>query len=169
LYRQSPISAPTKCHILAPEFTDFAVRIVVQRVAEARVTVGHETVGETGPGLCIFLGVGKEDTENQADMLVDKIKRLRIFEDEQGKMNRSIVDIGGDVMVISQFTLYGDCRSGNRPSFTDAAPAAEADRLYQYFAERLRQGGLTVATGRFQARMKVDLVNDGPVTFVLAS
>ena len=145
------------------------MRIVVQRVAEARVTVGHETVGEIGPGLCIFLGVGKEDTENQADMLADKIKNLRIFEDDQGKMNRSIVDTGGEVMVISQFTLYGDCRKGNRPSFTDAAPAAEADRLYRYFIERLRWAGLQVATGRFQAHMKVALVNDGPVTFVLES
>jgi D-tyrosyl-tRNA(Tyr) deacylase len=145
------------------------VRIVVQRVAEARVTVGQEIVSAIGPGLCIFLGVGKEDTENQADMLADKIKNLRIFADEQGKMNRSIVDAGGEVLVISQFTLYGDCRKGNRPSFTDAAPAAEADRLYQYFAERLRQAGLTVATGRFQAHMKVDLVNDGPVTMVLES
>jgi D-tyrosyl-tRNA(Tyr) deacylase len=145
------------------------VRIVVQRVAEARVTVGQEIVSAIGPGLCIFLGVGKEDTENQADMLADKIKNLRIFADEQGKMNRSIVDAGGEVLVISQFTLYGDCRKGNRPSFTDAAPAAEADRLYQYFAERLRQAGLTVATGRFQAHMKVDLVNDGPVTLVLES
>jgi D-tyrosyl-tRNA(Tyr) deacylase len=145
------------------------VRIVVQRVAEARVTVGQEIVSAIGPGLCIFLGVGKEDTENQADMLADKIKNLRIFADEQGKMNRSIVDAGGEVLVISQFTLYDDCRKGNRPSFTDAAPAAEADRLYQYFAERLRQAGLTVATGRFQAHMKVDLVNDGPVTLVLES
>jgi len=143
------------------------VRIVVQRVAEARVTVGQETVGQIGPGLCVFLGVGKEDTENQADMLADKIKNLRIFEDEQGKMNRSIVDTGGEVMVISQFTLYGDCRKGNRPSFADAAPAAEADRLYRYFTERLRRTGLQVATGRFQAHMKVALVNDGPVTFVL--
>ena len=143
------------------------MRIVVQRVAEARVTVAQETVGAIGPGLCIFLGVGKEDTENQADMLADKLKNLRIFEDQQGKMNRSIVDTGGEVMVISQFTLYGDCRKGNRPSFTDAAPAAEADRLYQYFTERLRRAGLTVATGQFQAHMKVALVNDGPVTFVL--
>lgn len=145
------------------------MRIVVQRVAEARVTVAQETVGAIGPGLCIFLGVGKEDSEKHADMLADKIKNLRIFEDQQGKMNRSIVDTGGEVMVISQFTLYGDCRKGNRPSFTDAAPAAEADRLYRYFAERLRRAGLTVATGRFQAHMKVDLVNDGPVTFVLES
>jgi D-tyrosyl-tRNA(Tyr) deacylase len=145
------------------------VRIVVQRVAEARVTVGQEIVSAMGPGLCIFLGVGKEDTENQADMLADKIKNLRIFADEQGKMNRSIVDAGGEVLVISQFTLYGDCRKGNRPSFTDAAPAAEADRLYQYFTERLCRAGLTVATGRFQAHMKVALVNDGPVTFVLES
>ncbi len=145
------------------------MRIVVQRVAEARVTVGSETVGEIGPGLCIFVGVGKEDAENQVDVLADKIKNLRIFEDAQGKMNRSIIDAGGEVMVISQFTLYGDCRKGNRPSFTHAAPAAEADRLYRYFAEQLRRADLQVATGRFQAHMKVALINDGPVTLVLES
>ena len=145
------------------------MRIVVQRVAEARVTVGSETVGEIGPGLCIFVGVGKEDAENQADVLADKIKNLRIFDDAQGKMNRSIIDAGGEVMVISQFTLYGDCRKGNRPSFTDAAPAAEADRLYRYFAEQLRRADLQVATGRFQAHMKVALINDGPVTLLLES
>ena len=145
------------------------MRIVVQRVAEARVTVGQEIVGTIGPGLCIFLGVGNQDTENQADMLADKIKNLRIFADDQGKMNRSIVDDGGEVMVISQFTLYGDCGKGNRPSFTGAAPAAEAERLYRYFTERLRRAGLQVATGRFRAHMKVFLINDGPVTFVLES
>jgi D-tyrosyl-tRNA(Tyr) deacylase len=143
------------------------VRAVVQRVAEARVTVGQETVGRIGPGLCIFLGVGKQDGENHAAALADKIKSLRIFEDDQGKMNRSIIDGRGEVLVISQFTLYGDCRKGNRPSFTEAAPAATAERLYLHFTERLRESGLKIATGRFQAHMKVALVNDGPVTFVL--
>jgi D-tyrosyl-tRNA(Tyr) deacylase len=143
------------------------VRAVVQRVAEAHVNVGREAVGQIGSGLCIFLGVGKQDDEKNADALADKIKNLRIFEDDEGKMNRVIGDCGGEVLVISQFTLYGDCRKGNRPSFTDAAPAEIADRLYQYFIDRLRAAGLKVATGRFQAHMRVALVNDGPVTFVL--
>lgn len=143
------------------------MRAVVQRVAEARVIVGQETVGGIGSGLCIFLGVGKQDGENHATALADKIKSLRIFEDDQGKMNRSIIDGGGEVLVISQFTLYGDCRKGNRPSFTEAAPAATAERLYHHFTERLRESGLKIATGRFQTHMKVTLVNDGPVTFVL--
>ena len=145
------------------------MRVVVQRVTEARVTVAQEIVGKIGPGLCILLGVGKEDTQSNAHLLADKVSNLRIFEDDLGKMNRSIIDSGGELLVISQFTLYGDCRKGNRPSFTDAAAPAEVDRLYQYFTERLRQAGLKVATGRFQAHMKVALVNDGPVTFVLES
>lgn len=143
------------------------MRAVVQRVTQARVSVDQETVGQIGPGLCIFLGVGKQDDENNAEALADKIKNLRIFEDIQGKMNRSIIDCCGDVLVISQFTLYADCRKGNRPSFTGAAPADTADRLYKYFADRLRGAGLKVATGRFQAHMEVALINDGPVTFVL--
>jgi D-aminoacyl-tRNA deacylase len=143
------------------------VRAVVQRVAEARVSVGLESVGEIRRGLCIFLGVGKQDDENNADALADKIKDLRIFEDAQGKMNRAISDDGGEILVISQFTLYGDCRKGNRPSFSDAAPAETARRIYEYFTQRLRGAGLRVVTGRFQAHMKVALVNDGPVTFVL--
>jgi D-tyrosyl-tRNA(Tyr) deacylase len=143
------------------------VRAVVQRVAEARVSEGRETIGQIGPGLCILLGVSKQDAEKNADALADKIKNLRIFDDDQGKMNRAVDDCGGEVLVISQFTLYGDCRKGNRPSFTDAAPAETADRLYQYFSDRLRAAGLKVATGRFQAHMRVSLVNDGPVTFVL--
>ncbi len=143
------------------------MRAVVQRVAEARVSVGRETVGQIGLGLCILLGVSKQDEEKNADALADKIRKLRIFEDDEGQMNRSIIDRGGEVLVISQFTLYGDCRKGNRPSFTDAAPAETADRLYQYFTDRLRAAGLKVATGRFQAHMRVALVNDGPVTFVL--
>jgi D-tyrosyl-tRNA(Tyr) deacylase len=143
------------------------VRAVIQRVTEARVTVEHEVVGQIGLGLCILLGVSKKDVEEHAKSLADKIKNLRIFEDDQGKMNRSIIDIGGEALVVSQFTLYGDCRKGNRPSFSDAAPAAEADRLYQFFSQRLRDAGLKVATGCFQAHMKVSLVNDGPGTFIL--
>jgi D-tyrosyl-tRNA(Tyr) deacylase len=143
------------------------VRAVIQRVAEARVTVGHEIAGEIGPGLCILLGIAKQDGEENAKALADKIKSLRVFEDHQGKMNRSIADAGGELLVVSQFTLYADCRKGNRPSFSDAAPATEAERLYQFFIQRLRDTGLKVATGSFQARMKVSLVNDGPVTFIL--
>lgn len=143
------------------------MRTVIQRVAEAHVTIGGRIVGQIGPGLCVFLGVGKDDREANANTLADKIKNLRIFEDEHGKMNRSVIDIAGELLVVSQFTLYGDCRKGNRPSFTDAAPPAEAERLYEYFSERLRDAGLNVANGRFQAHMKVALINDGPVTLVL--
>ena len=114
----------------------------MQRVAEARVTVGEEIVGEIGAGLCVFIGVGRDDGDKNAEALADKLRNLRIFEDDQGKMNLSIIDRGGEVLVISQFTLYGDCRKGNRPSFTDAAPADQADRLYRYFIERLRGVGL---------------------------
>jgi D-tyrosyl-tRNA(Tyr) deacylase len=124
-------------------------------------------VGEIDRGLCVFLGVGKQDNEQNADFFADKIRNLRVFDDEQGKMNRSVADIGGEVLLVSQFTLYGDCRKGNRPSFTDAAPAEQAEQLYQRVAERLREAGLKVATGRFQAHMQVSLVNDGPVTLVL--
>jgi D-aminoacyl-tRNA deacylase len=143
------------------------VRAVIQRVIEARVTAERELVGHIGLGLCILLGVGKHDTEGNAKSLADKITSLRIFPDDQGKMNRSIVDIEGELLVVSQFTLYGDCRKGNRPSFSDAAPAAQADMLYQCFTQRLQDAGLRVATGCFQAHMEVSLVNDGPVTFVL--
>jgi D-tyrosyl-tRNA(Tyr) deacylase len=143
------------------------MRAVIQRVAQARVTVDDTLVGEIGPGLCIFLGVGRQDTDANANALADKIKNLRLFEDDQGKMNRSIVDSSGELLIVSQFTLYGDCRKGNRPSFTDAAGPAHAEKLYEHFCERLRSGGLPVANGQFQAHMQVTLVNDGPVTFVL--
>jgi D-tyrosyl-tRNA(Tyr) deacylase len=139
----------------------------MQRVAAGRVDVGNRSVGQIGAGLLILLGVGKDDNEANADALADKIKHLRIFEDEQGKMNRSVADVGGELLVVSQFTLYGDCRKGNRPSFTDAAAPAEAERLYLYFSQRLRDGGLNVANGQFQAHMRVAIVHDGPVTFVL--
>jgi D-tyrosyl-tRNA(Tyr) deacylase len=145
------------------------VRVVVQRVSQSRVSVNHSIVSEIGRGLCILLGVGKQDSEANADFLADKVRNLRVFEDAQGKMNRSLIDIGGEALVVSQFTLYGDCGKGNRPSFTEAAPAEQAERLYQRFASRLRDGGVKVATGRFQARMDVSLVNDGPVTLVLES
>lgn len=143
------------------------VRVLIQRVSRARVAVGQDIVGEIGRGLCVFLGVGKRDNEQNADFFADKVRNLRVFDDEQGKMNRSVADIGGEVLLVSQFTLYGDCRKGNRPSFTDAAPAEQAEQLYRRVAERLREAGLKVATGRFQAHMQVSLVNDGPVTLVL--
>ena len=143
------------------------MRAVIQRVAEARVGVADRIIGQIGPGLLILLGVGKDDTETNANTLADKIKDLRIFEDDHGKMNRSAIDCGGELLVVSEFTLYGDCRKGNRPSFTDAALPTEAERLYNYFSARLRDAGLKVANGQFQAHMRVALVNDGPVTLVL--
>jgi D-tyrosyl-tRNA(Tyr) deacylase len=115
------------------------------------------------------MGVGKQDGDQDADALAEKITKLRIFEDAQGKMNRSILDVGGEILLVSQFTLYGDCRKGNRPSFTDAAPAEQADRLYRRFTQRLSDAGIKVATGQFQAHMRVSLVNDGPVTLILES
>ena len=128
-----------------------------------------EITGAIGPGLCILLGIGREDRERDADFLADKIMKLRIFDDAQGKMNRSVAECGGELMVVSQFTLCGDWRKGNRPSFSDAAAPELAERLYQYFVQRLRDSNLRVATGRFQSHMQASLVNDGPVTFVLDS
>ena len=148
---------------------DSNVRAVVQRVAKAHVSVAGEIIGRIGPGLCILLGVAITDTASDAERLADKICQLRIFEDDQGKMNHSTVEIGAELLVISQFTLYGDCRKGNRPSFIDAAPPARAEELYERFIHRLRQSGLNLAIGVFGARMQVALVNDGPVTFVLES
>jgi D-aminoacyl-tRNA deacylase len=143
------------------------VRAVIQRVTEARVVVEGKTIGQIGPGLCVFLGVSRTDDESKASGLAEKIKNLRIFADAQGKMNRSVADIRGAVLVVSQFTLYGDCSRGNRPSFTDAAAPGEAERLYNYFIQRLHASGLTVATGQFQCLMNVYLINDGPVTLIL--
>jgi D-aminoacyl-tRNA deacylase len=143
------------------------VKAVIQRVSRAEVSVADTPIGRIGPGLCVFLGIGKDDGQSNADHLAEKIKNLRIFEDEYGKMNRSIQEVGEEVLVVSQFTLYGDCRKGNRPSFSDAAPPDEAEKLYDYFVQQLRGAGLTVATGQFKARMEIALTNDGPVTFIV--
>ncbi len=145
------------------------MRAVVQRVARAKVTVAGEITGEVALGLLVLLGVGKEDSEINADYLAEKIAGLRIFEDDAGKMNRSVVDVGGAVLVVSQFTLYGDVRQGKRPSFDDAAPPQRARELYEYFVQKIRASGLRCETGRFQEMMAVELVNDGPVTILLDS
>jgi D-tyrosyl-tRNA(Tyr) deacylase len=143
------------------------VKAVIQRVTSASVAVEENIVGRIGRGIMILLGIEKDDAEAQADWLVDKISGLRIFSDEEGKMNRSVIDIGGALLVVSQFTLAGNCAKGKRPSFDTAAPADEGKRLYEYFVESARRVGLPVATGTFQADMQVTLVNDGPVTFIL--
>ena len=140
------------------------MRAVVQRVSSARVEVEGEVTGSIGRGLLGLLGVGQGDTEKQAAWLAEKTAGLRIFEDDAGKMNLSVQDVGGSVLVVSQFTLYGDCRKGRRPSFTEAAPPDLADRLYQVFVSHLRALDIPVETGVFQAKMEVHLVNDGPVT-----
>jgi len=145
------------------------MRAVVQRVSRAKVTVDAETTGEIGLGLLVLLGVGRGDEESGADYLAEKIIGLRIFEDDGGKMNRSVVDVGGAVLVVSQFTLYGDVRKGKRPSFEDAAPPARARELYECFVGRIRAGGVRCETGRFQEMMSVELVNEGPVTILVDS
>jgi D-aminoacyl-tRNA deacylase len=145
------------------------MRAVVQRVSRAKVTVAGEITGEIGLGLLVLLGVRKEDSESSADYLAEKIVGLRIFEDDAGKMNRSVVDVGSAVLVVSQFTLYGDARKGKRPSFDDAAPPQRARELYEYFVQRIQAAGLRCETGRFQEMMAVELVNEGPVTILLDS
>ncbi|HTW30773.1 MAG TPA: D-aminoacyl-tRNA deacylase [Candidatus Sulfotelmatobacter sp.] len=145
------------------------MRAVIQRVSRAGVTVAEATVGEIGVGLLVLLGVGHGDTETDASYLAEKIAGLRVFEDENGKMNRSLQDVGGSVLAVSQFTLYGDVRKGKRPSFDGAAPPAEARRLYELFVERIRSLGLRCETGQFQAMMQVELINEGPVTILLDS
>jgi D-aminoacyl-tRNA deacylase len=145
------------------------MKAVVQRVAEARVTVGQRCTGAIGPGLLVLLGVAREDSPADADFLCEKILNLRIFEDEAGKMNRSLLDTGGRLLVVSQFTLLGDSRKGRRPSFIQAAEPETARRLYEYFVEKTRHRGVGVETGEFGAMMAVSLVNDGPVTLILES
>jgi D-tyrosyl-tRNA(Tyr) deacylase len=145
------------------------MRAVVQRVSRARVVIDQETAGEIGPGLLVLLGVTTSDTPEQARWLADKIIGLRIFNDADGKMNRSLGDIGGGMLIVSQFTLYGDCRKGRRPSFIDAAGPEIAIPLYEEFITAVKAQGVPVATGRFGAMMQVELVNDGPVTLILDS
>ena len=145
------------------------MRAVVQRVAHCRVTVEGKTVAEIGKGLLVLLGVAQPDNESAAEYLAEKILGLRIFEDEAGKMNLSVQDKRGEVLVVSQFTLYGDVRRGKRPSFDAAARPEQAKRLYDYFVARIRAAGLRCETGVFQAMMDVELVNDGPVTILLDS
>ena len=144
------------------------MRALLQRVTEARVTVDQVVSGEIGAGLLVLLGVSKLDTAADAEFVAQKVLNLRIFEDENGKMNRSILDTGGAMLVVSQFTLYGDCRKGRRPSFDDAAPAEQARALYEHFVAVARRS-VRVETGIFQAHMSVSLVNDGPVTLIVES
>lgn len=143
------------------------MRVVVQRVARARVTVDGDTVGAIGLGLVLLIGVAKGDTHAAMEYVMDKCVNLRIFEDDAGKMNRSILDIGGEILAISQFTLYGDTRKGRRPGFDQAAPPETAEPMYERAVQRLSSHGIRVATGQFGAHMHVDLVNDGPVTLIV--
>lgn len=145
------------------------MRACVQRVSRSRVTVGGEMTGEIGRGLVVLLGVALEDEDRDARTLAQKIAQLRIFEDEHGLMNRSLVDVGGEMLVVSQFTLLGDCRKGRRPSFVAAAPPELARTLYEAFVVAVESLGVNVATGRFREFMQVELVNDGPVTVLLDS
>ena len=138
-------------------------------MTEARVTVAGNITGQIGVGLVVLLGVARDDEDGDADYLADKIVNLRVFQDEQGKMNRSILETRGQMLVVSQFTLYGDVRRGRRPSYTEAAEPDKANKLYEYFVERVRSFGLKVETGVFQAMMEVSLINDGPVTILLDS
>ncbi len=145
------------------------MRAVIQRVSRAQVTVNGELAGKIAHGLLVLLGVTLADTKADADYLAEKTVGLRIFEDDTGKMNLSVTDVGGAVLVVSQFTLYGDVRSGKRPSFDGAAPPQQARELYEYFVDRIRATGLPCETGRFQENMQVELTNDGPVTILLDS
>jgi D-aminoacyl-tRNA deacylase len=145
------------------------MRVVLQRSKVASVTVSGEVIGKIDKGLVLLVGVTHDDTENDAIYLADKIVNLRIFEDEQGKMNHSLLDEGGQILSVSQFTLYGDCRKGRRPNFMEAAKPNQAIQLYNFFNEQLRQKGIEVQTGEFGAMMDVQLINDGPVTLILES
>lgn len=143
------------------------MRVLVQRVTYGQVLVDGRSVGEIAHGFVLLVGVTHSDTKNEADWLAEKVAGLRVFEDNEGKMNRSLLEVGGSVLVVSQFTLYGEAKKGKRPSFTAAARPEQAEPLIQHFTERLRQQGLTVATGQFRAMMNVQIHNDGPVTLLL--
>ena len=143
------------------------MRAVIQRVKESSVTIDEKVIAHIGVGLLVLLGINREDTENDASYIAEKISRLRIFEDSLGKMNRSLIDIGGEMLIVSQFTLYGDCRKGRRPSFIAAAQPDHAQTLYKNFIVKVRGMGVPVQTGRFGAMMAVSLVNDGPVTLIV--
>ena len=145
------------------------MRAVVQRVSRAKVTVANEVTGEIGRGLMVLLGVSEDDTQDDARYLAEKLVSLRIFPDDEGKMNRSLVDVGGQMLVVSQFTLFGDCRKGRRPSFIEAARPELADSLYRIFVVEVQGHEIQTATGRFQAHMDIELVNDGPVTLLVDS
>ncbi len=145
------------------------MRAVVQRVTKGAVTVEGQTVGSIGPGMVILLGVGNDDTEKDVEYLAEKIINLRIFEDNQGKMNLSLLEVQGEALVVSQFTLYGDCRKGRRPNFGGAASPEKGEEYYHKFVELLKSRGVKVATGTFRAYMTVEIINDGPVTFILDS
>ena len=146
------------------------MRVVLQRVSQASVTVSGEVAGAIGPGVVVLVGVARDDSERDADYLADKVINLRVFPDGEGRMNRSLLETGGELLVISQFTLYGDCRKGRRPDFTSAAPPEEARRLYDYFVKALRERcNIRIATGVFQAEMDVSLTNRGPVTVICDS
>ena len=145
------------------------MRAVVQRVSRASVKVGEELTGEIERGLLVLLGVARDDTEGDADYLAEKIAGLRIFEDDAGKMNLSVMEVGGAVLAVSQFTLFGDVRRGKRPSFDEAARPERARELYEYFVDRVREAGLRCETGRFQEMMEVELINSGPVTILVDS
>lgn len=147
----------------------FFMRALVQRVSEASVTVGGAATGLIGRGLLVFLGIHRDDSDHQVEQVAGKVLRLRVFPDDEGKMNRSLTEISGELLVISQFTLYGDTRKGNRPSYSEAAPPETARRLYERFISVCRQAGVKVETGVFQAHMDVRLINDGPVTLMCYS
>lgn len=145
------------------------MRAVIQRVKEAKVNIGNELKSQTGKGFLILLGISNEDDFSDAEFLVDKIRNLRVFEDENGKMNLSLLDTKGQALIVSQFTLYADCRKGRRPSFIDAASPEKAKELYEQFVSEFKKTGLKIETGEFQAMMDVYLINDGPVTIILDS
>lgn len=143
------------------------MKIVAQRVSSARVSVDNQIIGSIGAGFCLLIGVAPDDTEADAQWLAEKTANLRVFADEGGKMNRSLSDIGGEILAISQFTLYADCRKGRRPSFTGAAPPELGDKLYRYFVDELKKMNFKVETGEFGAEMKVEISNEGPVTIII--